>query len=883
VLVVGTACAARAAPATQPASERLSRAVRDLADERFEVRERASEELFQAGPAATAMLKEAAEEGPPEARLRAQTILARFAHGVYPDTPGDIAALAERYDAGDEDQKASLLMELARRGPYGCVVILKLAETEANLELKDLVARLLGTETKQAPQSAAILIGGGDADAARRLLKAAADGGEEAAVRAYAALLLSRGQLDATLRQLQGRADRGGEVEAMRLAPKLAWFYRAAGDLGRAASAAEAAHDEATLETLALERRDWKRLASLLTKRTGGDRETALRQMGFLAAAQRLAGDEAACDQTLAAVRRIASHDAGSTWTGASILLLNERLDGAVEMLVERQEYVTAFGILSYAGRYEEALGLLEADRRQATPKDEARLAAKTAALWWRLGERDKAKALIEEAQAAAGAEPQKGFAVRVALVEAEREMGRTEPAIAAKARAHAVEALEVAGGNDSLPALFEKLYPRRGTVAGQWWDVIAPGAASKAEALEALDGVMAGRLTAAQWEPLVERANDTTVQPQVDALRLARRYQLVIDTLQSAGQSELAGREFDKLAGLLSWVKNLPRETYLYIADGYGRRGDWAKAGQIYEACANHHGNAPDLVWLRGYAMQQVDPKSGGGEMMARAGELSLADERRMALLADAMANHGHGEEAMAQRRAILRLGHPRGWTWYDECKTLGNELARRKVGEPEAAAAAAEAADLWQLFALQVLDSGGTFAEDLAYVQLPQLVRTFRARGYYRAGKTAEAMAELAAFLKLSPTHIEAALDAVPEMKKLRQEPAAREVFDRVYKPLEGLCAKYPQSAYFQNEAAWLAVKCGYEGDAALAHAKRAVELSPRDTASIDTLAEILYRRGEKEQALELMKRCEELEPDQARHRQRREQLEKGTLSDE
>jgi tetratricopeptide (TPR) repeat protein len=462
-------------------------------------------------------------------------------------------------------------------------------------------------------------------------------------------------------------------------------------------------------------------------------------------------------------------------------------------------------------------------------------------------------------------------------LAEAERDLGRSDPAIAARAKNHELAALDAAGANDSLPWLFEKHYPRRGLAANQWWEILLTGRAddpgAKETALGTLDALLNGRLTHPQWEQALAEAHEEAAGRPLDAPRRIRRLQLAIDSLQSAGQEQLAAAEFEKLADLYSWAQTVRREDYLYGAEWHLKHGEPLRALSLYDECAARHGGSSDLFWLRGYALEQSGDRAHGAELMDQARQLTLGDERRMALLADAMAAHGHGEDAIAVRRAILRLGQPRGWTWYDECKNLGNALAR--------AGQSAAAADDWQLFAFQVPDNGGAYTEELAYIQLPQIVRRHRARGLYEAGELPGAMAELRAYLAIAPTDINLVISAVPELKKLGHDGAARELFGLIFGKLDALCREYPDSAYFNNELAWLALRCDYEPAAAFAHASRAVELEPRDTNAIDTLAEACFRRGDRDRAVQLMKRCQELEPAQPRHAQRREQFEKGTPS--
>src|SRR5947209_8248556 len=66
------------APAPAPVSADLAQAVRDLGDESFEVRERASKVLWSAGEAARGALKRAAEGDDPEVAGRAAKILANL-------------------------------------------------------------------------------------------------------------------------------------------------------------------------------------------------------------------------------------------------------------------------------------------------------------------------------------------------------------------------------------------------------------------------------------------------------------------------------------------------------------------------------------------------------------------------------------------------------------------------------------------------------------------------------------------------------------------------------------------------------------------------------------------------------------------------------------
>jgi tetratricopeptide (TPR) repeat protein len=56
---------------------------------------------------------------------------------------------------------------------------------------------------------------------------------------------------------------------------------------------------------------------------------------------------------------------------------------------------------------------------------------------------------------------------------------------------------------------------------------------------------------------------------------------------------------------------------------------------------------------------------------------------------------------------------------------------------------------------------------------------------------------------------------------------------------------------------------VNCRRDLDDALKHSQKAVELEPKAAGYLDTLAEIHFRKGNREKAVELMKKCIEFEP--------------------
>ena len=853
-----------------PSSNEIDQAVRDLSSERFDVREKGSQTLFSAGLSAMPVLRRAARDDDPEVRSRAERILDRFAHGIFPDTPKDVTDLAERYQEVEGSEKHTILTELSRKGGYGYVVLAKLAEEEQDLWLAGLIRQILVAESAALPQTAALLLQREDHAAAERLLATGAEAGNEIAIRAYAALLRDEGKLAVKSAELQARLDRG-EAEGVNLARELAFLYRAAGDLDRAIAVAEKSGEAALVQTLALERHDWKKLAASFAVEPTTP-ATEMRRLTLLASTQRLSGDSAAFEKTIAEIQARFKTSPGVYWPVATALLLNDRVDEAVRLLIDQKRYATAFEFDAFAGKFDEALALLPRAKAEGHP-EVPRLAAMTARLLWRLGNAAEAKTLLNAAAIDAMADGTEAnrFTALATLAEVEREVGHTDAEFVGKAREHLLGALKVAKPTDDRQRLFDGMYPGRGIVVGQWWSTLAPPSPSPDTlwngALDIVDHLFAGKMTADEWTALGLKLDGPATAPGFNALRM-RRLELLIDALDSAGQSALSERYFDRLREVFAWAHDVPRDIYLFVPRWHLRHKQWLAAVETCEICAAKMGYSSDVLWLRGWALHQAGQIKDGDALMEQATHRTLGDDRAMAALADLMTAYEHGADSLAIRRDISRLGTPRGLLYYDNCRFMANDLAGRDPGA---------AAELWHAFALVVPDLGAKFQGELAYLEIPRFAHYQEARSLYQHGRVPEAMAAFREMLARAPVSIEFITEAVPELKTLGQETAARELFDAVYRPLRDLCAKYPDSGHLRNEIAWLAVKCGYELEAASVDAERSVELRPRDTSGIDTLAEIYYRLGNREKAVGLMKQCEVFEPNQARHGQRRAEFEK------
>jgi tetratricopeptide (TPR) repeat protein len=75
----------------------------------------------------------------------------------------------------------------------------------------------------------------------------------------------------------------------------------------------------------------------------------------------------------------------------------------------------------------------------------------------------------------------------------------------------------------------------------------------------------------------------------------------------------------------------------------------------------------------------------------------------------------------------------------------------------------------------------------------------------------------------------------------------------FRESWKQFEVVIRRFPDADNVRNTAAWFASRAMRELDAAERHVRKALELNPRQSAYLDTMAEIQFAKGQRAKALE------------------------------
>lgn len=837
---------ATAAAQTQPAIDpAIAELVSQLGDADPQIREKASKALWSRGHAAEPALRQAGASDNPEVARRAKAILRDFSYGLYPDAPPEVFTLLDQYRRGDFAGKRMAVLQLSARGIPGVRVLLRIRQEERDANLRELITQLLGPREHEV--AVLMLAGGQESDAEQLLEKAAYD--SPGGAQDYAALLALDGKLPAAFARTKDAPI------TSRNAVVITAMARAAGDLNIARAAAEKAPNPDLLDAILIEQGDWKALAQRLE--SNSSRMEPPERLGFLCAYYRLAGDSEKADKTARQLVTLADQNPQDYSFCAENLFLNDHPEEGVLVLLKHNDYLQASSFLGPRLRFKDALHLAaDVDERQ--PAEALKVKAKAVGALHFIGEREKVVKLMDEI--AAENKLRNDFSTWAELVENARELDLRD-----KADEYAAAALEKATPHDPVAWMLQKVQIGDGSVAAaQWWRFLRRQHAdeSAAQTLRRLRSIYDRTLSDDEIKDLDEAARRYAA-----GLAPAERQawqETVADTLARRLRSPDAAAE---------WYKGLEREAstpavLIRCGDFEASQQRWSLAADDYDkAFERDHTQAPAL-FLHGWALLRSGRENEGRAMMDLAHKLPLGSESGRQALLQSLIEHKLTDDARREMELILTVTPAHSWERNEALRQMAEDAAAR--GDYLAAA------DMWQRAFLQNLSNSVSFMEPWANVVVPALIHKTRALGLIKAGRINEALTEAKTALDEVPADADALIEIVNALDRAGHRNEADSLYQQYTSSYRKLIGEFPQSGPAHNQLAWTQVKCDRDLDDALKNARRAVELEPTSTASIDTLAEVYFTRGQVAEAIEQIKRCIQLEPTVERHRQQLKRFE-------
>lgn len=135
---------------------------------------------------------------------------------------------------------------------------------------------------------------------------------------------------------------------------------------------------------------------------------------------------------------------------------------------------------------------------------------------------------------------------------------------------------------------------------------------------------------------------------------------------------------------------------------------------------------------------------------------------------------------------------------------------------------------------------------------------------------GKIDEAARHIEITARLQPLDIETVIQCYPKLVASGHQEMAEELLVRYETELERQLELWPKDATSLNNTAWMYSQCDIKLDRALELAQQAVALAPSSPVFLDTFAEVQFRRGDVDAAIESMRGCVKLDPRDKHYRE-------------
>jgi tetratricopeptide (TPR) repeat protein len=874
VAAISSLVAAAPGPPAPPAAEQAARdtetLIRELADESFKIREKATADLWRMGDTALAALNQAAASTDPEQASRARDLLRKIQLHITPDTDPSVIALVERYMKATPSEKAGLLGRM--KGKRAWRQMLKLYASETDAEVRE---RLQEFVNGVAVIAARERLAKGDSATAREFLEMAP--ADAAGLLALAEFHRSHGTLNEELERAKAIESRKSTLWQLAL-------HRAAGNLDAARDAATEVGElrlAAAMSALAGDPVPW------LRGLPEGFEEDASASAYAAVAIRRWLGQKIRSSDLEPLVEGLTSRRTTERGAAMNALFLLSEIE-AVEPAFVKSEPFAAFLHFQMLERNDEALKALGFDPENPDypswiEKRIARFTDKD------IEDQHEPSSHTEELVALANFLERKGlhdeaFAAYsgplLALAEKDDNafidflgalFNPRKPAVAAP---HLAKRIGVAWAGDDEKRWEEVAVAAIGDddFTTKWWDWLAKLAPDESRASR-LDGLLAvfktgqapGKLRD-QWIERIWKAVDAA--PEAERGELA---ELVANAAVRTGDVTNCLKAWDllpeKARGDFNWEQRL---LFLSAADR------WDDAAEVILK----------QIALFAEAKQNpgVDLHAYAATVLRRAGRIEEADV------------HDSWVDKLALGNPILAREISRIYAFGGDSRR-STEWAERAVREADPdsgefilalqqhadglleAGRWKESAAASELLARMYASTGVGWTEPLTLMHHRLQADLSRALANLESNRE-ESIATLEKCHRIFINDGSLADHFFPAIRKAGLVEEHDKWFGESWDRMAEIIERYPASDNTRNTAAWFASRAMRKLDEAEKQVAKALESNPDQAAYLDTMAEIQFAKGDRDKALEWSRRALNHEPDDSQLRGQHERFRSDPL---
>ncbi len=841
--------------------QEIEQAVQKLGDASFQEREQASKYLWEQGHAAEAALAKASKSADLETAKRARKILDKFKLGLYPDTPKEIVELIKEFRQATDDNKAGVAGKfLALKGPgYRNLGRLLAEEPKSWDQIQDVIA---ATKTK--------LVVDGSFDELEEFLEMTALGGHPLGPYWYATLLHLRNRSAQTLPRLRGLAESGQYSNAW-LA--LAYVHRNLDQQDKVIQSLEKVKKPKLVMSLLQEAKAWKILSgkfddlNVEEPMPDFDFGDDPKRPGLKAAYHRLAGNVKEFDKIAGELESI---------PGSTQLLLNGEVQRALDVYAKSLN-VRWLDLWSARLQYKEMFKLAEELPPEAGGGDFSEYLSFLARKFNSLGDNAKRDEFLDKLQK----NTVNDHSVSMQFLELCREINQRARAVKV-----AIRLCEMQGV--SFPLQDDRKAEGRQGAQGDLGRQILKAVYGDTHDDEMIQwsGVVQKKLGKGKYVELFEQLDLILGRKAADkaAMQAWLEYAETVLPTHHPREFVVALSRTAKHWGLADWQEKIlvqklergPEERVnLELGRLYLSQKKTEKALETLKKARQLNVDAPATYFFEALAHEQKGDQTTGAKCRLQASLFAMDSWILHQQFAETLEDAELFKDAIAQYRLIARRGDVStvadGFSVTDVFRRLAYMAA--KHGEY------AVAADAMEQMMLKVLGTPNlTYRRMEAYLWVPSNVHVWRARALAEKGKLDEALKEVQLSQVLLPGDSRGVIYLTPFFEAKGRLKDLDAVFHGPAKAHKDVLDEYPDSPLYHNNYAWLLVRCNRELPAAVKHARRSVELAPKQAGHMDTLAEALFQTGEQAEAVRIMTECTQIEPENLYFRTQLARMKKG-----
>lgn len=849
-ILAGTLPAAPAGPSlpvVPAATKEADQLVPKLSDESYAVREAATRELWKLGEAVLPQLRELAAGRDPEAAIRARGLLRKIELGILPDSSPKIVELVMRYDSGPIEERQRVIHALRQERAFR--QILKLYA----LEKDDASIAMLENSVRGVAIDAArdcLVMNPPDVKGAFTYLRMARP--EAAEYMAMASLHRSTGTLGEELKQAATVQGQDGHL----------WRYAllaTAGKLPEAAAEAREAGLSLAAARLALISGDpvpWLKEAPASPQMVPSPSLPDYRDFAIANWEGKKPNPE-----MVRKFRGMArAGDDEDQARGLMMMFLTGDYAEA-EKLLARRDPIAAFYHLDSAERVDEALEQIEIDPEEPDytgwarrrfdvlidePENEDEETRELCLLGYFM-ERRGLHQELEEAFVPPLVElataNQENFLMAVSrLFTSEEGFTVVEPVLAACAKF---------AGDDQVRwmQVIDHLFGPGGHAAELWhW---LADLDPELEPLERIDLVARVFGVLPETGDKLQRFRENAWEAIGKAEGAEKRRLLTLFATLSMPRTPPRERRMGDVETFLRCVDEMEKleggagEWKMKQVDFLGAAGRWREAARL---CQDYAAEMPGEPVYWGYTaslLRAAGDESAALEHEKKAELLAMGETRALKQVGEAFAQCGDFERArLWWLRAAEQCTNDHS-SFAEIMELLSDDALARQ--DWKLAAALEEARTLQ----MAMMGRGQNLLASLyARHRLESdMLRAFAALEGSGSGAPVAALRECldAPFADLLLADYFFAPMRAKGLVSLHDE-----AFEKSWKKLAAIMARFPDCENTRNSAAWLASRANRRLDEAEAAARHALEISPKQAAYLDTMAEVHFARGDREKAV-------------------------------